>query len=655
MSNESTFMRHARITYPKPQVWASHPYVNKANHASLLEYLQQRLLVGRQARDSELPRLVSMDRKVAGWIKLSAEDQKRANKSEDTGEPFATKMNLPLAFIHLDDMMTYYAETFAPSRGMFYQTGNPTETDQAQQIVVKMNNDAIYSGYFREVLSGIFSTLKYNRGGFVVTWGTDSGPKMAREGEQLDTTQEVKWMGNRLEALDMYNTFTDPSVHPSKLHSDGEFAGFAKLRSRYWLQSRVAAGGFYNCEEYLKESGNLAGSKRYYVSPPTEAHIAQGDHAGNARGTDWVSILSENSVRQMDGCEIVTLLIRLNPTEFGLVGQKTQTASRNGYEIWRFDILDDCYIINAQQMNNVHNHIPFYIGLVHDDAMGVAQKSVGELLKPLQDFASFLLNVHLEASRSALFGITFYDPLVIPFDKVPKGEVSARIAINPAGTGKDISKSIWQHNSTLETKQTMQDLESVMAIINQFFPTQSLPSQIASIDRAVSSQVAAVQQGSNRRQQKTARLLDDSIFSKVRYAMYYNILQYQPSESDITDFYTGKSVKLDMTKLKDTNLPFIIGQGLKAIDRQAMVQQMQSLIFALIQSPKASEGIDVLGLIDFWTSLMDVEVDMNQFRIQPPAPEGQPQVPGAPATGAAVAPATNPNEFTAPIYGEGPK
>jgi hypothetical protein len=45
-----------------------------------------------------------------------------------------------------------------------------------------------------------------------------------------------------------------------------------------------------------------------------------------------------------------------------------------------------------------------------------------------------------------------------------------------------------------------------MGLVNQFFPTQSLPSQIASIDRAVDSQVAAVQQGANRRQQKAARL-----------------------------------------------------------------------------------------------------------------------------------------------------
>jgi hypothetical protein len=101
--------------------------------------------------------------------------------------------------------------------------------------------------------------------------------------------------------------------------------------------------------------------------------------------------------------------------------------------------------------------------------------------------------------------------------------------------------------------------------------------------------VAAVQQGANRRQQKAARLLDDTVFRNVRFAMYYNILQYQPDSSEVTDFYTGKPVKIDLASLRNTDLPFIIGQGLKAIDRQAAAQMLQQVIFALIQAPQAAQ------------------------------------------------------------------
>jgi hypothetical protein len=188
-----------------------------------------------------------------------------------------------------------------------------------------------------------------------------------------------------------------------------------------------------------------------------------------------------------------------------------------------------------------------------------------------------------------------------------------------------------------------------MDIVNQFFPTQALPSQIASIDRAVSNQVAAVQHGANRRQQKTGRLLDDSLFRPMRFAMYYNILQYQPDGEELTDFYTGKQVKMDLASMRDTNLPFIIGQGLKAIDRMMSAQMMQQVIFALIQAPQAAQGIDLLAMIDYWTSMIDIEMDMKQFRLAPPAavPGTDPAAAGGEA---GIQPATAPEAVTEPIY-----
>jgi hypothetical protein len=95
---------------------------------------------------------------------------------------------------------------------------------------------------------------------------------------------------------------------------------------------------------------------------------------------------------------------------------------------------------------------------------------------------------------------------------------------------KDIRTMIQHDNNTLDTKQTLRDLQGMMGIIDQFFPTQSLPSQIAGIDRAVDSQVAAVQQGSNRRQQKGARLIDESMLRPMRCSMYYNIVQFQAGQ-----------------------------------------------------------------------------------------------------------------------------
>ena len=120
---------------------------------------------------------------------------------------------------------------------------------------------------------------------------------------------------------------------------------------------------------------------------------------------------------------------------------------------------------------------------------------------------------------------------------------------------------------------------------------------------------------------------------------------------EITDYFgVQTTVKLD--KLRTTNLAYVIGQGLKAMDRQAVASQMQGLFFALIQAPAAGQQVDIIKMLDFWTSMMDIDASMEEFRL-PPQP--QPGMPGGPAPEAAggtgIVPATNPNSLTTPIYG----
>lgn len=131
--------------------------------------------------------------------------------------------------------------------------------------------------------------------------------------------------------------------------------------------------------------------------------------------------------------------------------------------------------------------------------------------------------------------------------------------------------------------------------------------------------------------------------------MYYNILQYQEDAVEIVDF-RGRTVKVDLSALKNTDLPFIIGMGLKSIDRQAVAAQLQSVIFALIQNPNSAARIDVLAMIDYWTDMLDIDIDMKQFQVAQNPSQLPPEAPGAtPAGESNVVPITNPQEMTQPL------
>src|SRR3546814_7397823 len=92
----------------------------------------------------------------------------------------------------------------------------------------------------------------------------------------------------------------------------------------------------------------------------------------------------------------------------------------------------------------------------------------------------------------------------------------------------------------------------------------------------------------------------------MRAGMYFNIAQYQEDGVEVPTFY-GPPVPIDLSQLRDTNLSTVIGQGLMAIDRQYVMQLVQQIVFALIQNPRAAEQVDILGLLDYWVAMMDVE------------------------------------------------
>lgn len=632
----------------KPQVHPKHPFKNPTTHEYLLQYLRVRLADGVAQRDSDIDRYVSIDKHVAGWMRLSETDRKRVIEQEQKGIPQALLVNLPLTFVHIDDMMTYYAATFAPNRGMFYVTAEPDESDVANDFVKIMNNHAIYSGYFRQVLGAIYNILKYNQGGLFGVWSSEQGPQIGQDdqGNPMLTSQTV-WEGNRVESLDVYNTFHDPFVHPTKVYCDGEWGGRSKLISKYQLQLKASQGIYFNVEEALKMADYP--NAKYYRHPPTEARMEEDQSTGsNGVRTNWVAYLSGIDQTLTSGYELTEVYIRLNPWQLNLVPRSSANSMRNQLELWRITLLNDTWIIEATAMTNMHGYIPLFFGTLNDDLMEKAAKSVAEILKPLQNFVSFLMNTHIAATRKNIWGLTVYDPTVMDLSAIPPGEVSAMIASKPMAAGKKIQDYIYQHNSTLETKQTMTDVESVFGIVNQFFPTQSLPSQIAGMDRAVTNQVSAVQQGANRRMQKGSRLIDDTLFRPLRVSMYYNIIQFQ-AQAKIADFY-GKTTDIDLDKAKQTDLPYIIGQGLKAIDRMALAEAYQQIIFAMIQAPQTGQQFDIAAMIEQWGNMVDMDIVMKQFRIQQPqnlATEGAP----GDATAAGITPATNPQNVTAPIYG----
>lgn len=592
----------------------------QANHNKLLEYLQARLNRGNTDRSTrQLQRLASIDKLVSTWQKLSQEDSERKAQQESDGSAQAIKVNLPLVTSHLEDMVSFYSGIFSPNTDDFYQLPeNPDEKAAGEPLVKKMNQDAKLSKQFTSYCRTLRALLKYNVGGFWVEWvGSDQ-----TDANNNDAAQGV----NYAHPIDMYNYMWDPSVaNPADIPLKAEWAATIHLENRMYIVQRnvtnfyVGANACWDDDTY---SNTGRTSAKYFKYPPNQAGITAEDgkstQAGNVDWNAYGASLAIDQSAEIDGHERVEMYCRLNPKNFNmrLPGQMTKFDGPDGYYLWRFTILDNKRIVRAQPVNEeetdlvgeMKTEIPHYLGYMLQDDMGQEQKSTAEFLAPFQSYGSFLVNANISGTRGSQFGLIGYDPAMFDLSKIPAGETAARIASKMPG--RDVRAGIQRivGDATPE-KNTMAELQALLGIMREFFPAQALPAQIAGIDRAVTSQVAAVMQGVSRRLHMLVRVMDDDIMNPARRQMYRNLIKNQAVNGEgLTDGLVAK----------------LLGSGLQQLNREIAETAMRQLLFAVIQNPQAAQSMDVIGLMDFWSGLLNVNVSMEDFRIQQPAPAAPP-------------------------------
>jgi len=604
-------------------------------HDDLLAYLKARLSSDSN-RSMRTQRYARIDQMISTWQKLSQEDTKRAQKQESTGKAQALPMNMPLAHTHIDDMTAFFTEVYYPSTGAYGSAeAIPDAQKSMTQVVEKMNNDAADTQYYVSLSRAIRSLLKYNVGGFILRW----------EAVEHDSSSDAAEAPTRNNAqpIDMYNALWDPSVKDVKdIRRKAEWAATVTVENRMEIIRRTQAGDYAGTMCALKSQDDvLAGGNsygNYYKYPPAETNIDSKDgETANGSTVDWVAYgatLGEGRTEIKGGYEVVKMYCWLNPAQFGLSWQQL-TYESDGYYLWEFHILAGERIVYAQPVNEASDAlkdqtalvIPWYIGYLNYDDMLSASRSIAELLGPFQSFTSFLMNAHVQGARASIWGIKAYDSTMFDLSSLEANDGVAGYVASKM-PGRDVRTGLQEIKGTYDGSKTMDQVGAMMQLVSQFFPAQSMPSQIAQMDRAVQSQVAAVLQGVSRRLQLLVKTADQMIFNPLRFDQYRKLIQEQ---------------KVTVTNVTDGQARKILGSGLAQLNQEILEQAVRQMMMSIMQNQNLVQQYDMSILFDFWASLLKIPVDSTKFQLRqnpnPPMPPGgapQPEPPTVdPATAAA--------------------
>lgn len=592
---------------------------------TLTHYLRTRLSSGVRARDRRINRYSKIDRLISTWQKLSPEDSKREQTEDNTGRQAALPVNLPVLASSLDDYVSYFAEALAPISNPFFSANGDKKV---AALLDKFNRDAAAQNYYGNLVMTLRSLLKYNLGGFRINW--DSGTRYGKT---------VGSPGNSWKSLDLYNTLWDPSIRePTNLSSKGEWAATIEIENRLEIVRRAIAGEWVNLGNIL-ESNVQSHTNSYYREPAVSANIGQegldsrtSDAKMGAQQIDWSAYglgLATDLGPEVDGFETVDMVAYLVPCQFGLLTQAEEDElTQRGedpelwLEMWRFVLVND-RLVHAEPIldrslviQGEKQELPFYLAFLTNDQLKEAQRSLMELQRGFQRFASAMYNIYTAGMRKNVWGQKAYDASAIDEDVFKRGDAAGAIRIKQPG--RDVRTAISDISTSSGVQETLTGVNTSLELKNRFFPAQALPSQIAGIDRAVKSQVTQVTQGATRPLRTLLRLLDANLMRPTRIKAYRNLKIFDPE---------------GVEAVTDEDVAKLMGSGIESIEAERVSELLWQLLYAIIQNQESMQVFNIPDMFTYLGRVGNLSVDLGSFvrQQQQPAQPAQPMPEEPPA------------------------
>ncbi len=584
--------------------------IDAKQHEELVAYIKVRLDFAKELRAHHINRFTAIDKEVAGYMILDADDRQRQLDNAKGYGPKVYDVNIPLVATQMDEAVTFFTTVFFPEEGPYNAVTDAAKQDVAKGFSTLMNKQAAFYKHFTHFAKGAYSGLKYNLGLWLIEWAETKGSVISNSeggvGVQIKEDQVVM-MGNKMEFQNPYNTLLDPSVHPTELHEKGEFFATVEPKTAFRAQIMAQRNEIFNLDLIIdpitgKSRGQFESS--YYVQMP-EVH---GDLRRGGEGstkTNWFNFLSGfTSAGSIDGLEFINVYIWLPPKKFGL-------GESDKYQIWRITFAN-MIAVRAEPMVNAHGFLPLVVTVPWDDEFGQEANSFAEMLLPYQRFSSFQINVHQRASRKALYNLIIYDSRLIPL-LASADSLGGKVPYSSTADEKDINKAVKVISDVPDTSRTLQDIETMDGLMQKILPTDMLK-QVASLERATQYQAAATVQGANRRNLKIAKTIDVQAFGIARKIQMYNILQFQQSVQIIGE--NGQPVEIDPSALREQEMEFTISDGLRGLDKLILVETLKDILALLVQNPTAAAEFNIADVINYVTTLIGDHTSFKQFQFE---------------------------------------
>lgn len=435
-------------------------------HRTLLDALLDRLSLSREKMSQRYATWKDAEERFLAYIPPTKNDKARKDLKKSGILAFGT-IEIPYSYAVALTAHTYWTSVFLSRNPVFqYQARHGEPQMNVQAVESLMDYQYTVGGMATPLYTWLLDPAKYGFG-VVGNYWEEEEIVVSEIVEQPDTylgiplpgsTRKVRetkrmpgYVGNKLFNVRPQDFFPDPRV-PISRFQDGEFV--ARYTEVGWntIVRRHQKGMYFNFEElermrtqtFDREKGSEQitlpeASTEYPLGPPR-------DDKAKRRDRPFVGLYEMH--------------VELIPKEWKL--GKTEWPVK-----WVFTIAEKDIIIGAQPLGLYHNKFPFAVQEYEPDGYSLFSRSLMEVMGPLQDTLSWLINSHLHNVRKAINDQFVVDPSRIVMKDMTDPNAGRLIRIKPEYYGMPTKDAVTQLQVVDITQGHLKDANVITDLIER--------------------------------------------------------------------------------------------------------------------------------------------------------------------------------------------
>jgi len=556
------------------------------------------------------------DDSMRAYIHERDVDRKRKDKKKFEGEVDYVTLEVPYTYAIIMTAHTYYTSVMLSRAPLWQYTARHGATQDSIMAVEAVMDYQLKSGQQLPVLyNWLYDMARYSLGIVGCYWEREEKIVCRYEMQQqtilgvpFGGTKKTKveeilpgYIGNKLFNVRPYDFYPDPRVAMWKFQ-EGEFVIHQTSEGYHNLLATAHTNpGYYINLEQLGKIMREKGNARPQGSSRVELPFQPGE-AATAPGPGFLTITDA--------------YIKLIPKVWGL-------GNSNRVEVWCFQIAEDTVVISCKPLGLYHNKFPFSLMEGNFGSEEFAKFGMLEIIKPLTDILTWLVNSHFYNVRRIVNNQLVVDPSKITMKDLTKPGQRV-IRLKPNAFGQDVRTAVHQLQMTDVTRTHMGDIAFVEQMIQR-----------------VSSVVDNVMGMVNQSGRKTATEVRSSTgysTSRLKTPVEYNsCLAFDPlsqmmlsNTQQLLDIDRKYAVAGNMLENAQTFLEagpqqiagdydFVSVDGTLPVDRLAQANFWKEMIMQLGKSPMAMQW-DMNKLIAH-TMKLQGERNIDRFQIKIGSPE----------------------------------